>query len=44
MHQIEPEENMDSTIALLSEDQATLVYNALSFGTAVVAENPRNQG
>ncbi len=27
---------MDSTIALLSEDQATLVYNALSFGTAVM--------
>ncbi len=27
---------MDSTIALLSEDQYTLVYNALSFGTAVM--------
>ena len=27
---------MDSTIALLSEDQHQLVYNALSFGTAVM--------
>ena len=27
---------MDSTIQLLSEDQYTLVYNALSFGTAVM--------
>lgn len=27
---------MDSTIALLSEDQYDLVYNALSFGTAVM--------
>ena len=27
---------MDSTIAILSEDQYDLVYNALSFGTAVM--------